>query len=179
MVELAPSGVWLYRGLFVLIAAVLMFTRLLPMGSEAGDWPGPDLLLCVIFAWATRRPDYLPVWLLGAVLLMEDMLLMRPPGLWTALVIVAVEFIRNRVTLTRELTFMVEWALVAALMVACLLAYRLVFTLSFLPQAGFGFAMMQTLWSILCYPLVVGASRITFDLRKPATGEVDSYGRRL
>lgn len=179
MIDNARAEVWLYRGLFLLIALVLLFARLLPLGGAAGDWPGPDILLCLIFAWATRRPDYLPIWLLAGVLLLEDLVLMRPPGLWTALVIIGVEFVRNRVALTRELTFTVEWALVAALMVGLLLGYRLVFTLSFLPQPGFGFAMMQTLWSILCYPLVVGASRIAFDLRKPAPGEVDSYGRRL
>jgi hypothetical protein len=27
--------------------------------------------------------------------------------------------------------------------------------------------------------LVVGASRLAFGVRKPATGEVDAYGRRL
>ena len=53
------------------------------------------------------------------------------------------------------------------------------FSLAFLPQPGFGFALLQVLWSILCYPLVVAASRFTFDLRKPAMGEVDAYGRRL
>lgn len=179
MVEVARSDIWLYRGLFLVIALVLLFARLLPLGSEPGDWPGPDLLLCVIFAWATRRPDYLPVWLLAGVLLVEDLVLLRPPGLWTAIVIVAVEFVRSRIALTRELTFAVEWALVGALMIGCLFLYRLVFTVSFLPQAGLGFALMQTLWSIMCYPLVVAASRISFDLRKPATGEVDNYGRRL
>lgn len=179
MVEGQVQRAWVYRGLFLLVALVLLFIRILPLGSVAGDWPGPDILLCLVFAWATRRPDYLPVWLLAGVLLLEDLVLMRPPGLWTALVIVAVEFVRSRVALTRELAFMAEWALVAGLMVGLLLAYRMVFTVSFLPQPGFGFAMMQTLWSILCYPLVVGASRIAFDLRKPATGEVDSYGRRL
>ncbi|MFN4130482.1 MAG: rod shape-determining protein MreD [Paracoccaceae bacterium] len=172
-------SVWVYRGLFVAIAVLLLYLRLLPLGSGAGDWPGPDLLLCLIFAWATRRPDYLPVWLLAGVLLLEDMILLRPPGLWTALVVMAVEFVRNRVALTRELTLVAEWAMVAGLMIACLLAYRVVFTLSFLPQAAFGFALMQVLWSILCYPVVVGASRLAFDLRKPATGEVDHYGRRL
>ncbi len=179
MVDGLRSSVWLYRGLFLLIALVLLFAKLLPLGSVAGDWPGPDLLLCVIFAWATRRPDYLPVLLLAGVLLVEDMILMRPPGLWTALIVTAVEFIRSRVALTRELAFMAEWALVAALMVGALLIYRVIFALSFLPQSGFGFALMQTLWSILCYPLVVLASRFVFDLRKPATGEVDDYGRRL
>lgn len=172
-------GVWGYRGLFLTIAVVLLFVRLLPLGSVAGDWPGPDLLLCVIFAWAVRRPDWVPVWLLAAVLLTEDMIVMRPPGLWTAIVIVAVEFVRARVALTRELVFVAEWAMVAGIMVGCLLIYRLVFTVTFLPQPGFGFALIQTVWSILCYPLVVGISRLAFDLRKPSTGEVDRFGRPL
>ena len=179
MAEGVRSSVWLYRGGFVLVALILLFVRLLPLGSVAGDWPGPDFLLCVIFAWSMRRPDFLPVWLLALVLLAEDMILMRPPGLWTALVIISVEFIRSRAALTRELAFAAEWALVAGLMVGCLLVYRLVFTLSFLPQPGFGFALMQVLWSILCYPVVVLASRLVFDLRKPAMGEVDDFGRRL
>lgn len=172
-------GTWVYRGLFLAIAVFLLFTRLLPLGSVAGDWPGPDILLCVIFAWAVRRPDCLPVWLLAAVLLTEDMIVMRPPGLWTAIVIVAVEFVRARVALTRELVFLTEWALVAGLMLGCLLVYRLVFTVTFLPQPGFGFALLQTVWSILCYPLVVGISRLAFNMRKPSTGEVDRFGRPL
>lgn len=179
MVEQLRSNAWFYRALFLVVAVALLFLRMLPLNAEAGDWPGPDLLLCLIFAWAMRRPDYVPVWLLAMVILLEDTMLMRPPGLWAAIVVLAVEFIRSRVALTRELTFMVEWALVAGLMVACLLLYRLAFTLSFLPQPGFGFAMMQVLWSILCYPAVVGVIRFAFDLRKPATGEVDHYGRRL
>lgn len=179
MVEGLRSSVWVYRGAFLLLALVILFLRLLPLGSVAGDWPGPDLLLCLIFAWVMRRPDYLPVLLIGGVVLLEDLILMRPPGLWTALVILATEFIRARVALTRELQFLTEWLLVAGLMVALLIAYRLAFTIVFLPQPAFGFALLQTLWSILCYPLVVVASRLAFDLRKPATGEVDAYGRRL
>ncbi len=179
MAEGVRFGVWVYRALFLGIALFLLFVRLLPLGSVAGDWPGPDILLCVIFAWATRRPDCVPVWLLAAVLLTEDMIIMRPPGLWTAIVIMAVEFVRARVALTRELVFIAEWAMVAGLMVACLLVYRLVFTVTFLPQPGFGFALLQTIWSILCYPIVVGISRLAFDMRKPSTGEVDRFGRPL
>ena len=113
------------------------------------------------------------------VVLTEDFLLMRPLGLWTGLVIVGTEFIRSRVGLTRELSFPAEWALVAAVMLGLLLAYRLAFVVSFMPQPALGFALLQTVWSILCYPLVVAASRFAFDLRKPAMGEVDAYGRRL
>lgn len=179
MVDPLRTALWLYRALFVVLALVLLFLKLLPLGSLAGTLPGPDLLLCLIFAWVLRRPDYLPVLLVAAVVLTEDFLLMRPPGLWTGLVIVGTEFIRSRVGLTRELSFPAEWALVAAVMLGLLLAYRLAFVVSFMPQPALGFALLQTVWSILCYPLVVAASRFAFDLRKPAMGEVDAYGRRL
>lgn len=179
MVDPLRVTLWFYRGLFLALALALLFLKLLPLGSMAGTWPGPDLMLCLIFAWVLRRPDYLPVLLICGVVLIEDFLLMRPPGLWAGLVIVGSEFLRSRVALTRELSFAAEWALVAAVMVAVLLGYRLAFVIAFLPQPAFGFALLQTLWSILCYPLVVAASRFAFDLRKPAMGEVDAYGRRL
>lgn len=179
MAEPVRARVWLFRTAFVGLALGLFFLRVLPLGTEAGRWPGPDLLLCLIFAWVTRRPDYLPALLIALVVLAEDLLLMRPPGLWAALVLVASEFLRGRAALTRELSFVVEWALIAGLMVAVLLGYRLIFALAFLPQTGFGFAMVQTLASILCYPFVVGLSWLALNLRKPAMGEVDAYGRRM
>ena len=173
------NPVLVYRVLFVGIAVVLLFLRLLPVDQGTEGWPGPDLLLCLICAWTMRRPDFLPVGLVAAVVVAEDLILMRPPGLWAALVVLAAEFIRSRVALTRELTFAVEWLLVAGIMVSLFLAYRVIFALAFVPQAGFGYALVGVLWSILCYPAVVLVSRLALDLRKPAMGEVDAYGRRL
>lgn len=170
---------WGYRALFLALAFVLLFARLLPLGSAAGAFPGPDILLCLTLAWVMRRPDFLPVGLIVAVSLAEDLILLRPPGLWTALLVLATEFLRARNALTRELGFPVEWLLASGLMLAMLLAYRLVFVVTLLPQPPFGYSAMQILWSIMAYPLVVGLSRLAFDLRKPATGEVDDYGRRL
>jgi rod shape-determining protein MreD len=179
VIEGLRGTIWFYRVLFVGIAVILLFLRLLPLGSTAGHWPGPDLLMCLTLVWVMRRPDYLPALLIAVVFLGEDMILLRPPGLWTAIILMATEFLRARAALTRELNFAVEWLLVAGLMVAMLLAFRLVFAITLLPQPGFGFALVQTIWSILCYPVVVVASSLMLDLRKPAMGEVDSYGRRL
>ena len=173
------SPLWQHRLLFLAVAALLMFLRLLPLNTTAGHLPGPDVLLCLIFAWTVRRPEYLPVLMIAAVVLIEDLLLMCPPGLWTALVILGSEFIRSRVALTRELNFGVEWLLVAGLMVAVFLAYRLAQSLVFLPQPAFGFALVQIVWSVICYPVVVAISRYGLDLHKPATGEIDAYGRRM
>ncbi len=196
MIDGVTREVWLHRIVFVVLAALFLFFRLLPMGlsapsacASADSWcrvfawlarmPGPDLLLCIVFAWTMRRPDYLPVALIAGVVLIEDLLLLRPPGLWTALVVIASEFIRSRVALTRELNFAVEWLLVSAMMVAMLILYRLAFGLVLLPQPPFGFAMVQIVWSILCYPVVVFLSRVVLDLYKPGMGEVDAHGRRL
>jgi rod shape-determining protein MreD len=179
MGESVPASVWAHRGLYASLALVLLFLRLLPLGSIAGTWPGPDLLICLTFAWVLRRPDCTPVLLIAAVLLLEDLMLMRPPGLWTAIIVLATEFLRRRGALAREISFAVEWLMVAAVMAASLLAFRLALMLAMLPQISLGQAMIQLIASILCYPLVVGASRLAFGVRKPATGEVDAYGRRL
>jgi rod shape-determining protein MreD len=179
MAERAAANVWYYRGAFVLIALVLFFIRLLPLGTEAGQWPGPDFLLCVILVWVMRRPDYLPVWLIALVVLIEDMLLMRPPGLWTALVVLAAEFLRGRVALTRELNFAVEWLLATSLMLGLLLANRLILAGALIPQPSFGFALVQTLGTMICYPFMVIFSQMVLNVHKPAMGEVDARGRRL
>jgi rod shape-determining protein MreD len=179
MASFLRADPWGYRALFVALAAVFLFVRLLPLGNTAGAFPGPDLLICLMIAWVMRRPDFLPLGLIVAVTLIEDLILMRPPGLWTALVVLATEFLRSRTALTRELNFVTEWMLAGGLMIGMLLAYRLVFMLALLPQPPFGFAVVQVLWSILAYPVIVGLSRLAFDLRKPAMGEIDDYGRRL
>ena len=179
MAEGVRRRAWAYPAAFAAIAALLVVLRLLPIGSGAGHWPGPDLLLCLTLAWVIRRPDYLPAPLLAAVVLAEDLLLMRPPGLWAALVLVATEFLRSRAALTREIGFPVEWLMVSGLMLGLSLAERLIGSLAFLPQPALSAELAQTLVSILCYPLAVGFCWLVLDLRKPATGELDAFGRRL
>ncbi|WP_136683727.1 rod shape-determining protein MreD [Falsirhodobacter xinxiangensis] len=179
MVEGAHARLWLFRSAYVVIALVLVVARLLPLGQAPGAWPGPDVLLCFTLAWMLRRPDYMAPWLIALIVLAEDLLLMRPPGLWTAVVVLATEFLRSRTAFTRELTFPAEWVLMSGTMIAVALAYRFAFGIAFLPQPPFGFAMMQVVASILCYPFVVWISVMVLKLHKPATGEVDAYGRRM
>lgn len=179
MAEPLAAGVWSHRALYVALAALLLFLRLLPLGSVAGSWPGPDLLLCLTLVWVLRRPDYVPALLIAVVVLLEDFLLMRPPGLWAALVVLATEFLRRRNGLTRELGFLVEWLLVAGVILATLLGFRLVMALVMLPQVGLGQTLVQAVATILCYPAVIGISRFAFGVRKPAAGEVDAHGRRI
>ncbi|MDZ7907408.1 MAG: rod shape-determining protein MreD [Gemmobacter sp.] len=179
MVDPLRRDILLHRGIFVAVALALIFIRLMPMGGLPGSLPGPDLLMCLILAWLLRRPDYLPALLIVAMVLLEDLLLMRPPGLWAALMLVGTEFLRSRIALTRELSFVVEWLFMAALMLAMFLGYRLILAVTFLPQVAFGYALAQVLASILFYPVVVWLSHVTLGVHKPGMGEVDEMGRRL
>jgi len=179
MIDPMRREVWLHRALFAAVAGAILFLRLLPLGAEAGALPGPDLLVCLIFAWVQRRPDYMPALLIAAVMLLDDLLLQRPPGLWAALVVLGAELLRSRIALTRELSFVAEWLFMAALMLGLMLAYRFLLEVSFLPQGNFGFALTQTAASVLCYPVVVWLSHVTLGVHKPGMGEVDDKGRRL
>ena len=171
--------VLVHRGIYLLVVLALLFLRLLPLGDGAARLPGPDLLLCLTLAWLLRRPDYLPALLIAAVFFVEDLLLMRPPGLWTAVVLLGTEVLRSRIALTRELSFLLEWLFIGMLMMAMFLAYRLVHVVTLMPQPGFGYAMVQVLASIMVYPAVVWLSFVTLGVHKPGMGEVDKMGRRL
>lgn len=173
------GSVWLHRLIFLAVVVFITFLRLLPLDTSAGHLPGPDILLCLILAWMVRRPEYLPAPMIAVVVLAEDILLMRPPGLWTAGVLMGAEFLRARSALTRELSFGVEWLLVSGVMVAMFLANRVILVLAFLPQPNLGYALVQMVWSALAYPAVVAFSRYGLDLHKPAMGEIDAYGRKM
>ncbi len=179
MAEGILTGTWAFRGLFLGIAAASLFVRLLPLSTLPSGWPGPDLLVGLTFAWVLRRPDYVPALLIALIFVIEDMLTLRPPGLWTALVLLGAEFLRGREPLTRELPFPLEWAMVAGVILLMMVANRLALAVSVTPQPAFGFAFLQIVLTILAYPVIVVFSRLAFGVRKSATGEVDARGRKL
>ncbi len=165
--------------LFVLICVTIVFFQLLPLDLTAGRWPGPDVALALAFAWVLRRPDYVPAFMVGAIFLAFDLLYMRPPGLWAALVVIGLEFLRSREPHSRDLPFLVEWALVSGVLVAMTMSARLVLTIFVVGQPAFGLVVLQLAATILIYPVVVAASRLFLGVRKIAPGEVDQLGHPL
>lgn len=168
-----------YRLMFVALAAAVFFLRVLPLSTEPVTWPGPDVLLCLALAWVLRRPDYVPALAVVFVFLVEDLMLMRPPGLWTLLALFATEFLRDRAVVLRDIPFLVEWLMVAALMAAMLLVNRMLLEIAMVPQAGLGLSLAQYVSTVLAYPVVVLVSHSVFGLRKVAPGEVDELGHRI
>lgn len=169
------GDVWWYRLLFVLMAAFLAFVQLLPLDPGPGQMPGPDiLLLCALF-WTVVRPALVPVWLLAVVFLMSDLLLMRPPGLWTALTILGCEFLRSRRVLYRNAPFVMEWLLVAVVVAAMTVANVIMLSIFAVPQPTFGLTVIRLIFTILAYPLVVVLAGRAIGLAKQS-GERDAIG---
>lgn len=179
MAEGSHRRIWLGRGLYALLCAAILFLQLLPMETMPRRWGSPDFVLLITLAWAARRPDHVPAVLIAAVFLLSDMLLHRPPGLWTALVLILTEVLRARARSLRVVPFPLEWAGVTAGIVAITLAYRLVLSLTGVPQAPFGLTVTQMMLTIMAYPLVALLSHLLFGVSRPAQGEVDSFGNRL
>ncbi|MBJ3762477.1 rod shape-determining protein MreD [Maribius pontilimi] len=160
-----------FRAIFAGLSVLILFILILPFHTASNPMSTPDLLVLLAFAWVLRRPDYVPVLLVAAVILMSDILFMRPLGLWTALVVAALEFLRGRGHLSSELPFPVEWALVAATLTAISAANVLVLAVFMVPQPPFTAILMQVFVSVAVYPLVVAFSAFVVGVRPPAPSE--------
>lgn len=178
MVDPVAASRHAHRLLFLAIAAAFLFVRLLPLSAMPARLPGPDLMLCLTLAWVQRRPDYVPPLLIVAVFLFDDILSMRPPGLWPLVVLLGTEFLRSRLTTLRDLPFAVEWLTTGGLIVALSLANWLILGLVMVPQAGFGPMLLQALATIAAYPVAVAITLFAFGIRRSVKGDAESSGRR-
>ncbi|MEM1302690.1 MAG: rod shape-determining protein MreD [Pseudomonadota bacterium] len=171
--------IWSMRAAFAGVAVFTLLVHLLPLETQPRGWVAPDVLLALTLAWTMRRPDIVPVALVAVVFLLADFLLQRPPGLFTGLVVVASEVARYRHDDIRETLFLFEWLTAAALMVGVYLAYLIVLGIVSPTPISASLVVLQGVFTILAYPLVVGLSQSIFGIRIAAPGEVDERGRRL
>lgn len=150
-----PSARVTMWGVYLALALAIMAIRLMPHNLAPGGWPGPDLLLCLSFAWVLRRPDQVPAVVLAIGFLTADLLYQRPPGLWAALALGASEILRGRARVTRQLVFPMEWALITILITAMTLAQWAALGLTLVTQPGLQYELWQGAVTVAVYPLVV------------------------
>ncbi|WP_456386628.1 rod shape-determining protein MreD [Profundibacter sp.] len=179
MAEVTHSNKWAYRLLFLALVVFVVFARLIPMQTTPASWAMPDLLICLCFAWVLRRPDYMPIIMIAAVMITTDFLFMRPPGLMAALIVLGAEFLRARIHIVRELPFSLEWGMVAGVITSIMVANRLILIVVMSPQPPLGLSLFQLFATLAAYPLVVAFSRYALGIRKISPGEVDALGHRI
>ncbi len=153
-----------------------MFVRLLPLDVSAGGWPGPNWTMLAAFAWVLRRPSYVPVLLVAVLLFIEDLVFMRPPGIGAALTIIGLEFLRSRAKFARELAFLFEYGMVAGVVIAVVLANRLLLGLFVVPNVNLPLDVANIVVTLLAYPIIVVVSSQIFGLRHAPLGSFDASG---
>lgn len=175
---MANPSLWWMRSVYALLALGLLFWNLLPLSTLPKSWAGPDLLVALTFAWALRRPDFVPVLLVAVVMLLSDLLLHRPPGLMAFLVVLGAEQLKTRAIGFRDASFAGEWAAVGFVVIAVFMVNRVTLAVLMVDQAPLGLILIQMVATIAIYPVVVLISHLFLGVRKLAPGDDDAIGTR-
>lgn len=178
MGEITASRLWAMRlGYFALVLLIVFF-HLIPLDTVPPRWAPPDLLIAFTFAWAVRRPEFVPPLAVAAAVLLADFLFQRPPGLMALLVLLGAEYLKSRLLGPSETTFAAEWATVFVAIVAITLAYRLMLLVMLVPAPALGLSLIQMVLTGLIYPAVVAVTQSLFGIRRTAPGEAGALGGR-
>ncbi len=172
------SYVWAMRLTYVGLCLAVMIAHLLPLDTLPRLWAPPDLLMGFTFAWALRRPDFVPILSIAAVFLIADLLFQRPPGLYAALMVTGTEYLRIRFTGLRDASFVGEWIAVCVMIAGLTLANRLILTVVASSLAPLGPTLIQMALTMISYPLIVIATQSVMGVRKPDPRGTDSMGAR-
>lgn len=178
MANTSPARIWMMRLAFPLLALILMFFHLLPLDTLPSRWAPPDLLLALALAWSLRRPDFVPAVLIGATMLVADMMFQRPPGLFAMLVVLGCEFLKSRVMPHRESAFAAEWLAVAVVICGIIVLNRAILAVLAVAQAPLGLTLIQAVLTVAAYPLVVVFSQGLMGVRKLSPAEAEVLGSR-
>lgn len=171
MISPATLHRWAYAALFAVLAALVVFLRILPTGSSAGGWPPPDFIVLAGFAWVAHRPDYVPVLLFAALLLVTELLFLRPPGVASGLAVIGLEAIRARAAALRERGFVNEWITVGVTLGLMVVGERILLSVFFVDQPAFSLVALGYIVNIIAYPAVAALSVWVFRVRRLAPGE--------
>lgn len=179
MVDTPTSKLWGMRAAYLGLAILFLFCSLIPLTTVPRNWAAPDLLMALTFAWALRRPDYVPALSVAGVWLLFDLLLHRPPGLMAALMLLATEALKPRASQMRDEGFLSEMATISIMVLLVTLGNRIILAVLLIPVPSLGLTAFQAAMTLLAYPAVVFVSRILFGVRAVAPGDSASGAVRL
>lgn len=162
--------------LFSVSCILILFVRLIPLDLLPGVVPPPDLIFGLMVALLIRRPRALPMWLITLVLLLADILLSQPLGLWALIGLVTSELVRGTRKNVREMLFLSEWVWFAGLYVAATAALVGLKFLLFIPRDPLTMLLPLVALTILSYPIVVLFLNYVIGVTKPVRRDFAGIG---
>ncbi len=175
--NIAPK-IWLYRALYLLLGLLAIAYPILPLQFTPARWPAPELLFALTMAWVVRQPESAPFLLIAGLALIADAVLMRPIGLWAVLLLMASETVRFSYRSIQDRGLMMEFSVVAALLVVMVILQNLLLVISFSQSLEVGRMLQFALLTMLCYPVMVVFLHYIVRVRKPDnTNRPDRLGK--
>jgi len=174
--ELPNSQKWTMRFLFAILASLILFGQLLPLDEGPRRWAPPDIILIFALVWSSRRPDFVPAPLIAVIFFLQDLFLLRPPGLYSLMVLLLCEWQKTWAIRPNETNFMSEWLRSAFIFAGFLLSYRLILTVSFSPLPPLSLSLIQMIMNIIFFPIAVFVSERLFNVRKLSALELERQG---
>ena len=113
----------------------------------------PDLLTCLIFAILINRPKLCPPYIILLIYVLSDIILMKPIGLYCALIFMAAELIRKYNQVIRKESFLVHWLIFLSCLAVIQVIYVSVHKLFFMPSPQLILLTKQFLLTAFFYPL--------------------------
>ena len=185
-----------YRSLYLLVSGIIIFGQLLPLntapatvllidsvtgaltqeGSPYLSLPGPDLLFGLTAAFLMRRPRWAPVAMIVFIQLMADILFLRPLGLWSAISLVAFEFLRRQAYAKNEVSLALEFALVMGAFTAAVFVNGLFYLIFVIAHPSFAETLLHILTTAVAYPFVIVTIHFILGVRRAGVRELDSDG---
>ncbi|MEP5758578.1 MAG: hypothetical protein ABJ327_04535 [Litoreibacter sp.] len=176
MVDPATLRRFLFRIQFLCLCAALIFYKMLPLSTEPGRIPGPDLLFIFTAAVIMRRPSFAPVLIIVLIHLIADLLFLRPPGLWTAASLVGFEFLRNQRLRSRDVPILAEIGMFAGVFAATVVGYTLILVILAVPRTDFLTLAIHIVTTVLSYPVAILVVHYILGIRRAHPGELDDDG---
>ena len=144
---------------YLLIIMLEVLFQTLPTHTSLYQFYMPDILLVITFVWIMRRPDVMDPILITLAFLFADMILQRPPGIWTLIALCATMFLRSRSMYFKEIIFFYEWLIIAIVIIFSFTAHHFVLILTFLPTHNLKLLAMQAFLTIMLYPIFIWVFR--------------------
>ena len=159
--------IWIYRLIYVVLGLLAIAYPLLPLQFTPTRFSSPDLLFVLTITWIVRQPKSAPFFLVAALALMADAVLMRPMGLWAMLLLIASETVRFSHHSIQERGIMAEFSLMAALLMAMVFLQNLLLWISFSQVLEFAKTVQFVMLTLACAPVMMLFLHYIVRVRKP------------
>jgi len=175
MVDQNALEIWLYRLLATVLIALWIFASLLPINGAAAGLPWPDIAYCLMIAWILRRPEFMPFPLIVVLGLTMDFLFFKVPGAWTLILLLSTEILRKSSETEGNSGVIYEGGAVLATLVGAFLGHRALLAIFGVQQPPLGGTLLELVFTLLAYPLVVLISVYILQIRRPDLAESLSF----